>query len=256
MEPSSSLHAYLLQSPLLVLVETHLISLSTSSSPFRWHQRHQPLIRPTCLSPRRQQPFSLKGHDLAPWCCSHLAPFLLPLLCLAELRLTTLSSPFVLPWTNRVLSLFIFGRVGFEPVAEPRASLYWFLMAVLCDFCLIVVFLLSNCTKFLGWIVYRYWYVLCCCWVNPYLGFGMLVDCIIVRQGLAFGTLVPIGTNDARVTILILSIFVWPVGIFVIGFWCVLLVALPNVWLLPSCSVVICDWFGMMEFTQGLNYEI
>jgi hypothetical protein len=57
----------------------------------------------------------------------------------------------------------------------------------------------------------------------------MLVVCIIVRQGLTFGTLVPIGTNDARVTIQILSIFVWHVGIFAIEFWCVLLTDLPNV---------------------------
>jgi hypothetical protein len=48
----------------------------------------------------------------------------------------------------------------------------------------------------------------------PILIFWMIIVCINVRHDLAFGILVPIGTNDARVAILILSIFVLPVGIF------------------------------------------
>jgi hypothetical protein len=41
--------------------------------------------------------------------------------------------------------------------------------------------------------------------------FGVVVE-------LALGTLAPVGTNDARVIALILSIFVWPVEIVGIGF--------------------------------------
>jgi hypothetical protein len=52
------------------------------------------LVGGRCDRRTARPPPSEQASNLTPWCCSHLAPFLLPLPWLAELRLTTLSSSF------------------------------------------------------------------------------------------------------------------------------------------------------------------